>query len=56
MSLNRTTWKKINDSLGYNDDVNISQLTSYIEDLYDRIRDLESQLDQEEEYRQRQHD
>ena len=49
-------WDSICDSLkGYND-VNLSQLTCYIDELYDKVADLESRLSRQEEYQQEQND
>jgi hypothetical protein len=56
MTFNQPTWDGIRDSLkGYND-VNLSQLTSYIDELYDKVADLESRLNRQEEYQQEQND
>lgn len=56
MTFNQPTWDGIRDSLkGYND-VNLSQLTCYIDELYDKVADLESRLNRQEEYQQEQND
>ena len=49
MTFNQLTWDKIRDSLGGYNDVNLSQLTSYIDELYDKVADLESRLNRQEQ-------
>jgi hypothetical protein len=56
MTFNQPTWNKIRDSLGSYDDVDLSRLTDYIDDLYDKVTDLESRLNRQEEYQQEQND
>jgi hypothetical protein len=53
MTFNQPTWDEIRNSLGSYDDsyiVDVSRLTCYIDDLYDKITDLESRLNRQEEY------
>jgi hypothetical protein len=56
MTFDQQTWDKIRDSLGGYNDVNLRQLTCYIDELYDKIADLESRLNRQEEYQQEQND
>lgn len=56
MTFNQPTWDKIRHSLGCCDDVDLSQLTCYIDELYDKVTDLESRLNRQEEYQQEQND
>ena len=56
MTFNQPTWDSIRDSLKGHNDVNLSQLTCYIDELYDKVADLESRLNRQEEYQQEQND
>ena len=56
MTFNQSAWDEIRSSLGGYNDVNLSQLTSYIDELYDKVADLESRLNRQEEYQQEQND
>jgi hypothetical protein len=61
----QTTWDRIykslvgdnNNGLSYeNGIVNCRNLTEHLDNLYDKIAELEARLDKEEEYRQEQND
>lgn len=54
MTFNQPTWDSIRDSLKGHNDVDLSQLTCYIDELYDKVADLESRLNRQEEYQQEQ--
>lgn len=56
MTFNQPTWDKIRNSLGDYNDVDLLQLTCYIDELYDKVADLESRLNRQEEYQQEQND